>query len=55
MDGRTDGRTELRQLRRAESIAAFARKNEKIKVKMKTLSYTGRLKKYRTSYSQSPM
>jgi len=25
-DGRTDGRTELRWLRRAESIAAFARK-----------------------------
>jgi len=27
MDRRTDGRTELRRLRRAEAVAAFARKN----------------------------
>jgi len=28
MDGRTDRQTELRWLRHAESIAAFARKNQ---------------------------
>jgi len=33
-DRRTDGRTELRWLRRAESIAAFARKNSRSKLNM---------------------
>jgi len=32
-DRRTDGRTELRWLRRAESRAAFARKNKNLRKK----------------------
>ena len=43
-DGQTDGRTELRRLRRAESRAAFARKKKRGKKLRKIMEKVGRAK-----------